>query len=85
MSNHTDHAGVLEAACWALEIFAGADNEIRQTTPMEGVINAIIKGLCKHPDHKVVQAQGCRALRTLAFNRDTIKQEIINKGGEKYL
>ena len=50
----------------------------------QGGIDAIIKALDTLPDHAWVQKVGRWALDFLANNAE-IKQEIINKGGEKYL
>ena len=87
LGNHPDHAGVQEYGCGALMILAANDAN-RVEIAKQGGIDAIIKALGNHPDHAEVQRRGCGALGAalgmLAENPE-IKQEIIKKGGEKYL
>ena len=62
----------------------GSSDAIRVEITKQGGIDAIIKALDTLPDHAWVQKVGRWALGFLANNAE-IKQEIINKGGEKYL
>ena len=84
LGNHPDHAEEIMRGCHALGSLAGNNDANRVEIAKQGGIDAIIKALGEHPDHAWVQQEGSRALGNLAFNTD-IKQEIIKKGGEKYL